>query len=868
MDWKNLTEELGALAGRHELSEACRAELTTLLTGVRARLDGPQPLGPRDLDSATFELDNDDLGELEFTRETIQTPPEERGMTWTPISEEIPNPDLSDRVAPPIPKNCQLLGFIGEGGMGQVWRVRDRDLGRTMALKVIRHRFAFNPDTVARFIDEARLTSQLEHGGIVPVHGFAHLPDGRVCFTMEEVKGRTLLSVIQEIHLGNAQGSWTLRRLVDLILKICEAIAYAHSKGVVHRDIKPVNVMVGEFGEVRVLDWGLAKHLGRKETPSDVMTALTGLDPAETRSGRVMGTPMYMSPEQARGDNASVGPVSDVFSLGVLMYEALTGRCPFVGSDPEIVLAQAIKGPPEMSRGRFELPQGLRAICRRAMSPESLDRYQDASGLVSALQGWFEGERQKDRARSVVAEAEAMIAEVEALREQARATRELARVMLAASGPGSEAVIGKGRDRLEEARRLEGEAESRERTYTQTIEGALKLAPDLPEALAKLADYYRRQHEQGERAGDAEQTAHAEQLLRRYDRGRHASYLRGDGALSLSTDPPARVTLREWVNDGGRLRPTAPRSLGETPLRSAPLPMGGYLLTLEAPGRPPVRCPVTIGRMEQLDNVPPGGRDVAVIRLPERLGEDEVIVPAGWFRSGGDPEALNSLPARRVWLDSFAVQKRPVDHAGFLSFLNALCGRGELEAVRELLRLRSPPRARPLYTLLDEAVVLDDSQAPDEPATMSWRAAAAYARWHAARTGEAWRLPGELEWEKAMRGVDGRVFPWGDRPGEGWSPKSRDAEWNQSPYGVLDCAGPATDWCAEVYTRGGPETRGGRLVPQARGASGDSGDRAYRAHRGGSWFISSGFCRPASRDAAPVDDARVEIRARLVRSLA
>ena len=199
------------------------------------------------------------------------------------------------------------LGLIGMGGMGEVRRVRDRRLGRQLALKTL-HLPALNrPALVARFLEEAQATAQLQHPGIVPIHDLGTLPDGRLWFTMKEVTGQTFGQVIAEVHAPSdarrepTDSGWTLRRLVDALHQVCEAVGYAHSRGVVHRDLKPDNIMVGSHGEVLVLDWGLAKVLGRPDLAAEegeldpVQTDRSRDSVHQTRVGMVAGTPAYMA---------------------------------------------------------------------------------------------------------------------------------------------------------------------------------------------------------------------------------------------------------------------------------------------------------------------------------------------------------------------------------------------------------------------------------------------------------------------------------------------------------------------------------------------------------------------------------------------
>ncbi|MCA9492178.1 MAG: serine/threonine protein kinase, partial [Myxococcales bacterium] len=201
------------------------------------------------------------------------------------------------------------MGMIGEGGMGEVRRVWDNALHRSVAMKVLRRELAERDDLVHRFVEEAQATAQLEHPGIMPVYDVGRLPDGRPYFTMKEIRGRSLLDVIEELHQDSDDGwgttatGWTFARLIGVFQQVCEAVAFAHSRGVLHRDLKPTNVMVGAFGEVVVMDWGLAKIAGAASTGNalghQVVTVRSRGGMYVTRSGSVAGTPNYMPPEQA-----------------------------------------------------------------------------------------------------------------------------------------------------------------------------------------------------------------------------------------------------------------------------------------------------------------------------------------------------------------------------------------------------------------------------------------------------------------------------------------------------------------------------------------------------------------------------------------
>src|SRR5882672_8382938 len=246
----------------------------------------------------------------------------------------------------------QMRGEVARGGMGAILRIWDEDLHRHLAMKVIlghdgapvsATRAGADPRLISRFLDEAQVTGQLDHPGIVPVHELGLDAQGRIYFTMRLVAGRDLEQIFALVA-KDGEG-WTRTRAVGAILKICEALAYAHDKGVIHRDLKPANVMVGQFGEVYVMDWGVARVLGRDEpvlpvphgAPAPKRTHsmhITQRGPASTAvvqptmEGDIVGTPTYMSPEQARGDLQAIGPASDIYAVGAILYCLLAGHAP------------------------------------------------------------------------------------------------------------------------------------------------------------------------------------------------------------------------------------------------------------------------------------------------------------------------------------------------------------------------------------------------------------------------------------------------------------------------------------------------------------------------------------------------------------
>lgn len=330
-------------------------------------------------------------------------------------------------------RKYKVITTINRGGMGVILQARDLRIRRTVAMKVINSKHQFSRENALRFIDEAQLTGQLEHPNIIPVYELGIDEQGEMFYTMKFVKGTTLDDVLRGIRAGREKiiEKYPLGALLTIFQKVCDAIAFAHSKGVVHRDLKPENIMIGAFGEVLVLDWGLAKNItaGRRETRpasgADIAAEAAAMSAPpddlrgfETMHGLIVGTPPYISPEQARGDLDRIDGRSDIYVLGEILYAILTLRTPFEGENVteivEKILGSRIEHPsvhnqPRKSGRRrkrdlaaefyvlahcpgHRIPDGLSAVVMKALALAPEDRYQTVEDFqedIAACQGGF-----------------------------------------------------------------------------------------------------------------------------------------------------------------------------------------------------------------------------------------------------------------------------------------------------------------------------------------------------------------------------------------------------------------------------------------------------------------------------------------------
>ncbi|HWB12658.1 MAG TPA: protein kinase [Pirellulales bacterium] len=310
---------------------------------------------------------------------------------------------------------------LARGGMGVIFKVWDKVLRRELAMKILREQdpssgtgFATSPHVLVRFIREAEITAKLDHPGVVPIHDLGVDDHGRLFFTMKLVQGRSLTSVF-ELARGRRE-KWTPTRVVAAIHRVCETVAFAHSRGVIHRDLKPDNIMIGAFGETYVMDWGIAKTavtpdtseepVDIRENPAkesrathdvapDCTPPSAGSSASETQPGSVLGTAWYMPPEQAAGQIDELDERSDIYSVGAILYELLTGQRPYGSLGRSVtsreVVESVLAGPPAaIASLNPRVPSELAAICAKAMARRKVDRYQNMRDMAEDLQAYLE----------------------------------------------------------------------------------------------------------------------------------------------------------------------------------------------------------------------------------------------------------------------------------------------------------------------------------------------------------------------------------------------------------------------------------------------------------------------------------------------
>jgi serine/threonine-protein kinase len=475
----------------------------------------------------------------------------------------------------------RILRPHARGGLGEVYVARDEELRRDVALKQIQGRYARDPRGRARFLAEAEITGKLEHPGVVPVYGLGQDPDGRPFYAMRFVRGETLKEAIARFHQADAPGrdpgerALAMRHLLGRFEDACNTIAFAHSRGILHRDLKPDNILLGPYGETLVVDWGLAKRAGAPGDAARMGDEALGPELPQTGDatlpGMAVGTPAYMSPEQASGRLDLIGPASDVYGLGATLYCLLAGRAPFEGRSPASVMQQARRGEfPRPRQVKREVPPALEAVCLRAMATDPAGRYRSPRELADEIERWLANEPVSAWREPWPARARRWLG-----RHQTAMTAAAAAILVAAAGLVAVSIVQAGanlelrranarerRARAEAQRRFALARKAVESYYTGASEDVLLRQPQLASLRNKLLNtslaFYEELQGELEREGRDDPATRAE-LAAAYERvgeiteqvGTRASALEALGRARaireslMAADPSAAGPLRD-----------------------------------------------------------------------------------------------------------------------------------------------------------------------------------------------------------------------------------------------------------------------------------------------------------------------------------
>ena len=802
----------------------------------------------------------------------------------------------------------QDCGMLGKGGMGEVRNVLDRKLHRNVAMKILHSAWKDNSRERVRFTSEGQIAAQLEHPNIIPVYDLGKLPDGRPYFTMQIIRDRSFRTVVWDVHQGNdkkgryiQRTGWSLNRMLNVFLKICDAIGYAHNRGIIHRDLKPSNIMLGEHGEVIVVDWGLAKIVEgvKKEDFGEPIVSNRNDENDKTQIGHVSGTPSYMSPEQAKGLHNEIGYASDIYSLGIILYEILSGAPPFRGRSPEETIFQIrTKEAPPLYKSKVEIggcyrhpaghliPTTIVEACEKAISKASLCRFSTVEDFAQVIRDWLQGAKQREHALEIVDAAQQCAKKVEELEREA-AVLQLDGEHMLQDIPSWEVedIKRPAWDKLDQATQLKEQADLYRITQEQKLQSALTHKADLPEAHLALADFYRDQHQKAEESSNKKDSTILLEKLKHHvlalredhpKRQNFEQYIAGDGILSLQTFPSgASIHLEQFVTLDRRLVAQSVGDIGVTPLEEYPIKMGSYRLRIQKSGYEEALVPVHISRQGSWNvDIPKGVIPHIHLQPKGRVSQEEVFIPKGWFWCGGDPELANSLDKKKVWVDSFVISKYPVTNVQYIEFLNHLMEHGK----KSEAMLHVPRERAGTYGEEGSAIYGYDQDSgfylrPDAdgdvwgmewPVMMiNWVSACAYAAWRAEQDDLPWRLPYELEWEKAARGADSRIYPWGNYFDPAWCimrsshpsrpmPKSVYAQpLDESPYGVQGMGGNIRNWTlssalsdySQCVVMPKP-----KIHPELFDMKDPAKAGPQRVDRGGCWNGSYRYSRVAGRD--------------------
>lgn len=723
--------------------------------------------------------------------------------------------------------------FKRRGGMGLVAGVHDLLLDRPLVRKRPRRKLRAAHDWRA-FVYEAQITAQLNHPAIVPLFDLGFDKAG-FYYLMPRVEGATLHKVLTQLASEDDETilRYPLTRLLNIYRTVCGAVAHAHQRGIVHRDIKPDQVLLGEHDEVLLTDWGLAAQMGRVSTHRTQGTSI-GASAGTIRSGQtvldgVHGAPRYQPPERLEAGRSVPADYSqDVYSLGAVLYHLLTLRAPvdpprdpgISATDPGYLVfirrQVARLEPPSQRSWSRTLDPIWDDICMRCLAVSPSDRYADAGELFLAVEAALsdadERRRNRERAARALGDGARAVRALEDVAEELFEARVALRSLAAAVAPYQRA------QRRQELWTAEDEESRLARAHSELLaeaerafEVALTIDVNNAEARSSLADLYLDRVREAEAAGDGPAAAYFQLRMGRFDDGTRASLLRRHAQVRVEGLPEAAtVRCAPLVEQDRRLLPGQWRSEADAARVPLQLEPGRHAIEITAPGRAIATYSLLLDPGESVSLDP-------ALPLEERIPEGFVYVPRGPCWLEGDPLASGSGPKRRALMGDFAMGIFPVTMAQYRDFLAAV---PEDEASKR--GPRDPVDGIALFELRGEEWIIPQTDSHGDPVSPEMPAlliragdAEAYGLWLSEQSSRVFRLPIRDEWEYAARGGDGRLFPWGDYPEPTFcwgrepqrgkpvpAPVGRCPE-DCSPFGVRDLAGGVGDWLADEHTEGG-----------------------------------------------------------------
>ncbi|MCA8960999.1 MAG: SUMF1/EgtB/PvdO family nonheme iron enzyme [Planctomycetes bacterium] len=677
----------------------------------------------------------------------------------------------------------EVLELLGAGGMGEVFEARDRLFNRQVAVKFVK-----GSARRAEFIREAKTSGLLTHPNIPPVYDIGVDSTGRPYYVMQLIRGRSLAEVLRERSDGT--GNWSQVRILAMFQQVCAALEYAHERGLIHLDVKPANVMIGQFQQLYLVDWGLSA--------SD----------SEESSG-IRGTPAYMSPEQARGEGR-LSASSDVFSAGCVLYEICTGKRAFTAPGGEEILELVRRADFDRTDSWNDIPLELRELISSSLSldPQSRPTAGEVSnGIQVFLDGTKEAERRRESAMAALESARSQLCRRDELSLRIAEIQDSVEQLRPDSwAPTSErSEFWTAEDDLERAR-IESEI-ALERATSLVLE-AHRNAPNAPEVVTSIAEFYWDRFLEAEKGQKAFQAEFFRRQLLGLNVEGYRERLGAPGRLRISGRPELHRMELWALGEVDRVL----RSTQRVPLENgaATIPPGRYQVEVETEGYRRIRLPVLVHRETHLELT-------IRLRSESEIGDDFVFVPGGQFIMGGDDSTLKSRPRQVREVPDFCIARFPTTWLEYQQFLQStLEGGDEVTAHLPKIETDAGPtwrveNGRVTYTS-DEDVKRARSRWPIVGVT--YDDALAYCRWRSGRDGKLYDLPREEEWEKAARGVDGRLFPWGNRfdpslcHNAGSTPNKAQPgpvgayPTDCSPYGVRDMAGLVREWCSSWFDEG------------------------------------------------------------------